>query len=617
MEINRVSDILDHQLKNCPLQKAFTGKKADNSNYSFSTQTLKELVDRFSSGLLNRGLKKGDKITLIANGNMPEWNIADLGMLQIGVVNVSVYPNISADDYVYIFRNAGTRCCIVGSGYLLHKVLKAQPSVPSLEKIFTFYDPGTEADCNGNKIENWNVLINNEADYDKIRTVSNDVKADDLATIIYTSGTTGMPKGVMLSHRNITNNVKSISEVMLLDKGDRALSYLPVCHGFERTFVYCYMFKGLEVYYAQSPQSLGHNIREVNPHIITAVPGVLEKVYGKILHSAERKGYAARKIFHWAVNLSQKFSFNADHGLLYRLKMRIADKLVFSGIRKALGGSLKLIGVGASACPERLLKFFCAAGIPVREGYGLTETSAVLSVNQIPEERAMLGTVGMVLRGFEVKIAEEPEVFENGEGEILVRGVSVFKGYYNDTQATAEAFNEEGWFKTGDIGKFVVSREGQKFIKLTDRKKELLKSSNGKYLAPVAIENRLKESNFVSQAMAVGEQRKFVAALIIPEFDVLDEWCRKSGIDIQFENGLIISPEVKEKFAKIVNEANTHLSKYEQVRKFLLLSQSWGVDTGELTPTMKMKRKVIEKKFSELINRMFENDRTERKVLIT
>ncbi len=606
MNIHRVSDILDHQLQDCPLKRALTGKKADNSYYSYSTMTLKELVDRFNTGLLKRGVKKGEKISLISYSNIPEWNIADFGMLQIGVVNVSVYPNISPEDYVYIFRNAGVKYCIVGSGDLLDKVLQAQHSVSSLEKIFTFYEPDTQTDCNGNKIEKWNVLIECEANIEKIREVNSDVNEDDLATIIYTSGTTGMPKGVMLSHMNITNNVRSISDVMLLEKGDRALSYLPICHGFERTFVYCYLFKGLEVYYALNQQTLGDSIREVHPHIITAVPRVLEKVFEKIIGSAEKKGWIARKLLQRAIDLSQKFNFNTNQSWLYTLQLRIADKLIFSGMREALGGCLKVVGVGASACPERLLKFFCAAGIPVREGYGLTETSAVLSVNHIPEERAMLGTVGIALPEFEVKIADEPDVFEKGEGEILVQGVSLFKGYYNDPTGSAEAFNKDGWLKTGDIGRLVMNQHGYQFIKLTDRKKELLKSSNGKYLAPAAIENRLKESNYVSQVMAVGEQRKYVAALIVPEFDILNEWCRKSGINIQFKNELIKNPEVIEKFAKIVESANTHLSRHEQVKKFLILSQSWGVETGELTPTMKMKRKVIENKFSKLIEQIYE-----------
>lgn len=609
MNITRVSDILDHQLREWPLERAITGKRADNSNYSYSTQELKKLVDKFSSGLLKRGVNKGDKISLISYSNTPEWNIADLGMLQIGVVNVSVYPNISPEDYVHIFNNAGVRYCIVGSGNLLNKVLQAQALVPSLEKIFTFYEPDTETDINGIKIEKWNVLLEDEADMVAIEKAKNSVSGDDLATIIYTSGTTGMPKGVMLSHKNITNNVISISDVVLLERGDRALSYLPICHGFERTFVYCYLFKCLEVHYTLNQETLGECIREVRPHIITAVPRVLEKIYDVIIGSIEKRGGFARKIFYWAEALTHSFEFNVDNGKWYRFRVWIADKIIFSRIRQSLGGCIKVIGAGASACPQKLLRFFCAAGIPVREGYGLTETSAVLSVNQIPAERAMIGTVGIVLPEFEVKIVEEPNVFEKGEGEILVRGVSVFKGYYNDSQETAEAFNEDGWFKTGDIGKLIMNKHGYKFIKLTDRKKELMKSSNGKYLAPAGIENRLKESNYVSQAMALGEQRKYVSALIVPEFDILNEWCRKSGITISSENGLITSQKIIEMFMRILEESNKHLSRHEQVKKFVLLSQGWGVESGELTPTMKLKRKIIEKKYSEHIRSMYEAEK--------
>jgi long-chain acyl-CoA synthetase len=608
MNVTKVFDILDHQFENFPLQKAVCGKKADKSDYSFSTVELKELVDRFSTGLLKRGLKKGDKISLISYNNIPEWNIADLGLLQAGMINVSVYPNISPEDYVYIFNSAGVKYCIVGYGDLLQKVLQVQPFVPSLKKIFTFEKPEVDTDCNGVAIESWKALIECKADIEKIEEAKREVSSDDLATIIYTSGTTGLPKGVMLTHRNITSNIKSISDVILLERGDRALSYLPICHGFERTFVYCYLFKGLEIHYALNQQALGESLREVRPHIITAVPRVFEKIYEAIVGSAEKKGWLSRKIFYLAAGLTQKFDFTLNHGKLHKFRVGLADKFVFSRIRKGLGGCLKVVGIGASAVPVKLLKFFCAAGIPLREGYGLTETSAVLSVNQIPAERAMLGTVGIVLPKFEVKIIEEPGVYEKGEGEICVRGDSVFKGYYNDPASTAEAISEDGWLKTGDIGRFVRNQHGYEFIKLTDRKKELMKSSNGKYLAPAGIENRLKESNYISQTMAVGEQRKYVSALIVPEFDILNNWCKKSGITISSENGLIRNPEVIEKYVKIVEEANKHLSRHEQVKKFVLLSQNWGVESGELTPTMKMKRKVIEKKFSDVIEWMYASD---------
>lgn len=606
MNITKIPEIIDHQLENFPLEMSVCGKNSDNSNYSFSTKKLKELVDRFSTGLLKRGLKKGDKISLISYNNIPEWNIADLGMLQIGVINVSVYPNISPEDYVYIFNNAGVKYCIIGFGNLLQKVLQAQPFVPSLERIFTFYKFDAETDSKGNPVEVWDELIENEADIERIKEAKREVSTDDLATIIYTSGTTGMPKGVMLSHRNITTNIKSVSNVILLEKGDRALSYLPLCHGFERTFVYCYLFKSLEIHYALNQQTLGESIKEVRPHIITAVPRVLEKVYEKIIGSVEKKGWLIRKIFYWAESLTRYFDYNEHYSMWFRFRMWTADKIIFSGIRKNLGGCIKVIGTGASACPVKLLKFFCAAGIPVREGYGLTETSAVLSVNHIPAGQAMLGTVGIVLPKFEIKIIQETEVYEKGEGEIIIRGESICKGYYNDPINTAEAFTEDGWLKTGDIGKLVINKSGHEFIKLTNRKKELMKSSYGKYLVPVAIESRLKENNFISQVMVVGDQRKYVSALIVPQLDILTGWCKNNGFDISSKNGLIIIPEVTALFQEIVKEANKHLSRHEQIKKFLILSQNWGVESGELTPTLKMKRKIIEKKYLVLIDQMYD-----------
>lgn len=611
MKISKVSDILDYQLQNYPLGKAISGKRENNTDYSFSTEGIKKMSDRFSSGLLKRGLKKGDKISLISYNNRPEWNIADFGLLQIGGVNVSVYPNISPEDYIYIFNHAKVKYCIVGYGDLLDKILSAQPHILSLEKIFTFDNPSVISDVRGNKIESWETLLDEVPDEALIRKAKNDFSEEDLATIIYTSGTTGIPKGVMLTHRNITTNVKAISETMLLDKGDAALSYLPICHGFERTFMYCYIFKSIEVHYALSPLTLGESITDVRPHIITAVPRVLEKIYEKIIFSIQTAGWFKRNLFFMSEKLTHEFDFNKDYSFRYKLKHRIADKFVFSKIRNKLGGRIKIIGVGASACPQKIQKFFCAAGIPVREGYGLTETTAVLSVNHIPPKETMLGTVGIPLPDFEIKIAEEPGIYESDEGEIFVRGVSVTKGYYNDPVKTAEAFNEEGWFMTGDIGKIVKNEFGYEFIKLTNRKKELLKSSYGKYLAPMAIENLLKESLFVSQVMIVGEQRKYVAAMIVPGFDTLEEYVKKFRHDPADNIELIELPVVKELFQSITDEANKHLSHHEQIKRFVLLPHSWTIESGELTPTLKIRRNIIEQNNADVIEQMYESGLSE------
>lgn len=606
MNITKVSDILDQQLENFPLEKSISGKKQDRSTYYFSTDKLKQLVNRFSTGLLLRGIKKGDKISLISYNNRPEWNIADLGMLQIGVINVSVYPNISPEDYIYIFNKAKVKYCIAGYGDILKKILQAQTQIPSLENIYTFDEPAVMKDCNDVPIENWETLMDKMPDTEQLESAKKNVNENDLATIIYTSGTTGIPKGVMLSHKNITSNIKAMSETIPLNNGDTALSYLPLCHGFERTFVYCYIYRSIEVHYALNQLTLGNSLIEVRPHIITAVPRVLEKVYRNIFSTLQKTGILKRSLFLWSEKLTHQFDFNKKYGILHRLKLLSADKFIYSKIRKKLGGRIKVIGIGASACPEKILKYFCAAGIPIREGYGLTETSAIMSVNHIEPHKAMLGTVGILLPGFKIKIEEDKNIFNAGEGEILVKGESVTKGYYEDPVNTTEAFNSEGWFLTGDIGTIVKNEYGNEFIKLTNRKKELMKSSNGKYIAPVAIENKLSENFFISQVMVIGEQREYVSALIVPELGALKDWLSTSKIDFDQDSDITILREVKDKFQKIIGEVNRHLSKPEQVRRFTLIPQSWSVETGELTPTLKLKRNIIEEKHSSEIERLYD-----------
>lgn len=608
INVRKIPDLFQYQLDNYPLKRSLSGKKENNTSYSFSTEQLSKLIISFSSGLLKRGIKKGDKISLISYNNTPEWNVADLGMLKIGAINVSVYPNISPDDYVYIFNNAKVKYCIVGQGDILNKVLKAQQSIPSLECIFTFDSPKIQVDVNSNQIECWDVLLDKNPDLDLVSEAGRTFEEESLATIIYTSGTTGTPKGVMLTHKNIVSNAKEISKLMLFDSGDSALSYLPLCHGFERTLVYCYMFKGMEVNYALNQQTIGESLKEVRPHVMTAVPRILEKAHEKIVNKVQKKSLLSRMIFNWADRLSHKFEYGKTFGPWYNIQKKIADRLVYSEIRNSFGGRLKALAVGASACPEKILKFFCAAGIPVIEGYGLTETSAVLSFNRMNESGSMLGTVGMLLPGFELRISGGGEVYREGEGEILVRGDSVTSGYYNDPERTKEIFNDEGWLLTGDIGMLVKDDSGNEFIKLTDRIKELMKSSNGKYVAPVAIENLVKENSFVSQIMVIGEQRNYVSALIIPEYDALKEWCKKQNLKYSNVNEMIGSSEVVKMFQGIINSANKRLASYERIRRFKLLSEAWSVETGDLTPTLKMKRRIIEKNFSDLIEQMYTSE---------
>ncbi|MCP4443060.1 MAG: long-chain fatty acid--CoA ligase [Aureispira sp.] len=605
MNITKVFELLDYQATTTPLQKAITGKKEDGSSYSYSTEELKIAANQFSTGLLKKGLQKGDKIALISYNNRPEWNIADYGMLQIGVVNVPVYPNISPEEYVYIFKEAEIKYCIVGHGDLLEKVLKAQANLPSLEQIFTFDEPTITKDANDNPIQSWSTLLDSEIDKEELHRVKTNIQEDDLATIIYTSGTTGKPKGVQLTHKNIVSNIKAIAEIMLIKPKSIALSFLPICHGLERTLVYCYMYKGFEVHFAWSIATIGDSLGEVRPHILTAVPRVLEKVYEKIVVKMQKANWLTKTLFFWAENLSKHYDFNTKKGSWYRFKHWIADKLVYSKIRQKLGNRVEAMAVGASACPQKILKFFCAAGIPIREGYGLTETSAVLSVNFLPNKGAMLATVGQVLSGFDVKIDDSYDGYGPNEGEILVKGDSVFGGYHKRPEKTQEAFNDEGWFLTGDIGKIVENEFGYKFIKITDRKKELLKSSNGKYIAPTAIESRLKESFFIAQLMIIGENKKYVAALIVPEFESLKAWAKKKKLDYINNKELLQHPKVQKLYKKIVTKANKHLSHHEQVKKYTLLPNSWSTETNELTPTLKLKRKTIEAKYSAEIGQLY------------
>lgn len=587
----RLFDVIAYQLANYPKEDMLAGK--ENGQWKkYSTKEVSDLTLRFSSGLLKLGIRPGikkneekDKIAIISP-NRPEWIITDLACQQLGAVLTPIYPTISETELAYVLNDAEARILFVSDKDLLGKVTAMRDKFPTIREIFTF-----------NKVEgarHWSEIpeMGNTDDFEQINEVKKNISPEELVTIIYTSGTTGTPKGVMLSHHNIMSNVLSCQPYLPVNKEAKALSFLPLNHIFERMVTYLYLCTGVPVYYAENMETIGDNLKEVKPTIFTTVPRLLEKVYERIMTTGlELKGIK-RALFFWAVDIGKRYEINKDQGAWYNFQLRLANKLVFSKWRAALGGNIQAIVNGAAACQVRLLKIFTAGGIPIMEGYGLTETSPVISVNRINVEDRMFGTVGPIISGVEVKLAED--------GEILCKGPNVTIGYYKRPDLTADAI-KDGWFHTGDIGVIIDN----KFLKITDRKKELFKTSGGKFVAPQPIENKFKESPYIEQIMIVGEDRKFTAALIIPAFSNLRNWAQKRGITATSNEELIKNQDVQDLYKQAVDKYNQFFSHIEQVKKYLLLPHEWTVDGGELTPTLKAKRKVILEKFKKEIDSIY------------
>ncbi len=591
MSIRRLFDIAHHALKNFPQEDMFV-TKYDGEWKKTSSQEYINLGNRISRGLLKLGIKPGDKIALITTATRTEWAVMDLGISQIGAISVPVYPTISAEDYVYIFNDAEVKYCFVSDRDLLAKVKTAKPGVPSLQGIFTFDSIEGAA--------NWQEVLDmgsDDANQSEVTDLSATINPEDLATIIYTSGTTGKPKGVMLTHLNIVSNVlasdKRIPRDRKLDYHDaRVLSFLPICHIFERMLFYLFQYNGFSIYFAESIEKMGDNIKEVKPHYMSVVPRLIEKVYDKIYDKGTSAGGLKSKIFLWALGVNKnKKGIGKPSGLMEI----IADKLVFSKWREGLGGNIITLVSGSAALSERLNKMFQNAGIPILEGYGLTETSPVISVNSF--EKMKIGTVGHVLDNLEVKIQED--------GEITVKGPSVFKGYFKNEEMTREVFTEDGFFRTGDIGH--IDSEG--FLKITDRKKEMFKTSGGKYIAPQVIENQAKASKFIEQIMVVGDGEKMPCAFVQPDFNFSRHWAERHKLDIgSTPQEIAQSPELKERIGKEIDYLNTKLGSWEQIKRFELTPEVWSIDDGLLTPTLKLKRKAIRERFSTLYNRMYGHD---------
>ena len=606
-DISRLFDFIYYQQANCPSDRSFN-RLTDDGIQSFSTNDVISRSEALAKGLMDKGVKQGDKIAMTVYKNRPEWLITDLATQMIGAVNVPVYPTISPREYSYIFKEAEVCFCFVGGGDLLDKVRHAKQDVKSLKEIFTYEKTPGQIHWSDLCLEgNTNALINRR----------NEIKPSDLATIIYTSGTTGNPKGVMLSHNNIVSNVMAVEELIPLSRGQSALSFLPLCHIFERAVSYAYMLRGIEVYHTGTDNLGGGSgdLSIVKPHFFTAVPRLLEKVYEKIYKKGLNLSGVKKYLFFWALSLTENYAYDKTYQGLEGLKWKIADKLIFSKWRQALGGNIAGILSGAAPLPEKIARIFSAAGIPIREGYGLTETSPGLTIGRFDPKGAMLGTVGMPIKGINLYIDKEDGVYTKGEGEILARGPNIMMGYYKKPKETAEVMKEvdgQTWFCTGDVGKLIHTDDGRTFLKITDRKKELLRTSNGKYVAPAPIESKLKEDFLVEQAMVVGESRNFVSALIIPSELALRDWCIYKGIPWSGISEAIKLKSVKGKFQRIIDDINPLFSHIEQIKKFTLIHANWepikkDKSDAELTPTLKLKRRVIRLKYKKEIEGMYES----------
>lgn len=587
-EITRIFDIPYYQLKNNPLEKSlitkYNGKWIAESTQSYLNKAL-----QISKALLEIGVQKNDKIALISSTNRNEWHIMDIGIQQIGAINVPVYPTISESDYEYIFNNAGVTYCFVSDEELFKKVTTIKDKVPTFKGLYSF---DSVKDCS-----NWEELLElgkKSTKDQEVETLKASIKSEDLATIIYTSGTTGNPKGVMLSHKNLVSNVLN-SEERIPPGLTRGLSFLPVCHVFERMITYLYQKNSISIYFAEAIDKISDNAKEIHPDVMTVVPRLLEKVYDKIIAKGQEQTGLKFKLFFWAVELAEQYTPFKNHGFFYDLKLSIARKLIFTKWQAALGGEIKVLVSGSAALQERLTKIFTAAGLPVLEGYGLSETSPVISVNKLEKGMMMAGTVGKPIKGVDVKF--------DTDGEILVKGDNVMMGYYNNPEKTAEVFTEDGYFRTGDIGEF--TEEG--LLRITDRKKEMFKTSGGKYIAPQIIENMMKESRFIEQIMVVGAGEKMPCAFIQPDFNFLKAWIKLKGhtIDTSSNQSIVNNEIVIKRIQKVVDQYNNRLGKWEQIKKITLTPDQWTIEDGHLTPTMKLKRKIIKEMYHNEYEKMY------------
>ncbi len=593
MELKRTFDIL-HLGRKLYENRPVFAYKSEGKWVGYNLDQYQQNADFLSYGLIELGLRKGDKVSTISN-NRPEWNFVDLAVSQTGMVHVPIYPTISNEEYKHILSHSETKVVFVGDRQLYDKLKPIVDEIPSIKAMYSFisYDG----------IPFWEELLNKGKETgnkykDELEKIKESISPDDLVSIIYTSGTTGLSKGVMLSHKNFLSNVEAVQGLFPLYPGDKSLSFLPLSHVFERMVNYFYQSVGVSIYYAESLATIGENLKEVKPQVFCAVPRVLEKTFDKIIAKGKDLSGIKKQIFFWSVNLGYKYRENNKGRFYYNIRLKIARKLVFSKWLEALGGELKFAISGGAALQPRLARVFWAAGVPVFEGYGLTETSPVIAVNYgMQPGNYKFGSVGPHINNVEVKIAED--------GEILSKGPNLMLGYFKDQDLTKQVIDEEGWFHTGDIGHLA---EG-KFLTITDRKKEIFKMSNGKYVAPQVIENKLKESFFIEQCMVVGENEKFISAIISPNFSFLHDWCARHKIHFEDNRELISNPEIVSRFQKEINTINKQLGEFEQIKRYRLVEEQWSPQTGELSPTLKLRRKILYDRYDSIIKGIFGNNK--------
>lgn len=588
MGVTRLFDILAHQSKNHPIEKSLVTKK-NGIWEETSTESLISQVNQVSRGLLKYGIKPGDKIAVITTVNRTEWLIIDYAVQQVGAVTVPIYPTLSKEDFKYVLNDSKSIFCFVSDKELYDKIQNIREDCAELVSIFTF-DEVEGATC-------WTAISDmgeDDSTQYEVDSLKDMAQPEDLVTLIYTSGTTGRPKGVMLTHKNIVSNVLNSHERVLMehDKNFRVLSFLPICHVLERMVTYIFMYRSYSIFFAESIEKLALNLKEVKPHIITAVPRVVEKLYTAIYSKGTSGGWLKSQIFLWSLKVAEKFEPFQPAGF----KHKFADMLVYRKWREGLGGDIRLIVCGSAALSGKLNRIFFAAGLPIMEGYGLTETSPVIAVNGNDKSLFRFGTVGPLIKESQVKIAED--------GEILTQGPNVFIGYYNQEEKTKESFTEDGWFKTGDIG---FMEDG--FLTITDRKKEIFKTSGGKYITPQITENFLKQSRFIEQAMVVGDGEKMPCALIQPDFKFIKEYIKFKHLPISTSGSqeeIIQNESIQNRIMKEVEKVNELLGHWEQIKKIELTPQTWSVEGGELTPTLKLRRKIIKEKYIDLYNKMYQ-----------
>jgi long-chain acyl-CoA synthetase len=586
--ITRLFDFPYYQKENFNISDSLVTKQGGEW-IKTSTEEYISKANAISRALLRIGVQKNDKIAIISTNNRTEWNVMDIGILQTGAQTIPIYPTISEEDYEYILNHSESIYCFVSDEEVLKKVNAIKKNVSSLKEVYSF-----------NSIEgckNWTELLElgkDESNQSDVEDCKNKVKPEDLATIIYTSGTTGKPKGVMLSHNNIVSNVISSAPRIPFEKGNsRGLSFLPVCHIFERMILYLYQYYGVSIYFGESIEKISDNIKEVQPNVMSAVPRLLEKVYDSIYAKGTQLTGIKKKLFFWAIELGLRYEPYGANGWWYEFQLKIARKLIFSKWKEGLGGNLDLMVSGSAALQPRLARVFAAAQIPVMEGYGLTETSPVITVNDMRNFGFKVGTVGKVIEGVKIKIAKD--------GEILCKGPNVMMGYYKNEELTAEVISKN-YFHTGDIGE--IDAEG--FLKITDRKKEMFKTSGGKYIAPQIIENTMKQSRFIEQIMVVGEGQKMPGAIIQPSFDFIKEWAKLHQINIGNSNEEIVTNiKVIERIQEEVDKLNEKFGNWEKIKRFELTPDVWSIDGGHLTPTLKLKRKIVMEKYSDLFQKIY------------